>query len=93
VTEYVDLHPEPTSNPNVMILVTNLTLNPGGEAEVYRSPDEGEEGSPLAQELFAVPGLAALTLDGGELAITREPDVEWHDLIEDISDALRDFFL
>jgi hypothetical protein len=93
MTEYVDLHPEPTDDPDVMVLLTNLDLTPGGEAEVYHSPDEGEEGSPLAQALFAVPGLAALTLDGGELTITREPDVEWHDLIEDVSDALRDFFL
>jgi hypothetical protein len=93
MTEYVDLHPEPTDDPDVMVLLTNLSLTPGGEAEVYHSPDEGEEGSPLAQTLFAVPGLAALTLDGGELTITREPDVEWHDLIEDVSDALRDFFL
>jgi hypothetical protein len=93
MTEYVDLRPEPTDDPDVMILVTNLDLTPGGEAEVYRSPDEGEEGSPLAQALFAVPGLAALTLDGDELTITREADIEWHDLIEDMSDALRDFFL
>jgi hypothetical protein len=93
MTEYIDLHPEPTDDPDVMILLTNLDLSPGGEAEVYRSPDEGEEGSPLAQALFAVPGLAALTLDGGELTITRERDVEWHDLIEDVSGALRDFFL
>jgi hypothetical protein len=93
MTEYIDLHPEPTDNPDVMIVVTNLNLTHGGEAEVYQSPDEGEEGSPLAQALFAVPGLAALTLDGGELTITRAPDVEWHDLIEDVSDALRDFFL
>jgi hypothetical protein len=93
MTEYIDLHPEPTGDPNVMILLTNLDLNPGGEAEVYHSPAEGEEGSPLAQALFAVPGLAALTLDSAELIITRAPDVEWHDLIEDISDALRDFFL
>jgi hypothetical protein len=93
MTEYIDLHPEPTDNPDVMIVVTNLDLNPGDEAEVYHSPEEGDEGSPLAQALFAVPGLAALTLDGGEIMIAREPDVEWHDLIEDVSDALRDFFL
>ena len=93
MTEYIDLQPEPGDDPDVMILVTNLDLTPGGEAEVYQSPDEGEEGSPLAQALFAVPGLAGLRLDGEELTITREPDVEWHDLIEDVSDALRDFFL
>ena len=93
MTEYIDLHPEPTDDLDVMILVTNLDLNPGGEVERYDSTAEGEEGSQLAQTPFSVPGLAALILNSGELTITRVPNVEWHDLIEDISDALRDFFL
>lgn len=94
MTEYIDIQPEPTDDPDVMLLLTNLDLTPMGGPEVYESPEAGEEeGSPLAQALFAVPGVVALTLDGSELLIRRSPDVEWHDLIEDISDALRDFFL
>ncbi len=91
MTEYIEIEPETTDDPAVMRLATNLTLSEG--REVYHSPQEGEEGSALAQALFAMPGLAALTIDGSELLIRCAPGVEWHDLIEDVSDALRDFFL
>lgn len=93
MTEYIDIQPEPTDNPDIMRLVTNLDLTAGGLPEFYRSPQEGEEGSPLAQALFAVPGVEALTLNGPVLLVTRAPGVEWHDLIEDLSAALKDFFL
>lgn len=91
MTEYIDIRPELTDDSAVMRLVTNLVLS--DEREVYESPEQGEEGSTLAQALFAIPGLVALTIETRDLLIWRSPDVEWHDLIEDVSDALRDFFL
>ena len=93
MSEYIDVQHEPTDDLDVVRLITNVQLNPEDESEVYDSPEEGVEGSPLAQALFAVPGLAALTIDGSELVVVREQGVEWHDLIEDLTDALRDFFL
>jgi hypothetical protein len=93
LSEYIDVQPEPTDRPDVMRLVTNLQLTSGEEPEVYASPADGEEGSPLAQALFEVPGLAVLRIDGAELLATRGQGVEWHDLIEDLTDVLRDFFL
>jgi scaffold Nfu/NifU family protein len=91
VTEYIQIEPESTNDPGEMRLVTNLTLSEA--REVYRTPADGEEGSALAQALFLVPGLAELTIEGPVLTIRAEPDTEWHDLIEDISAALKDFFL
>ena len=63
------------------------------EREVYPDPEDGDTGTPLAQALYAVPGLFSLTIEGKDLIIGRDPGVEWHDLVEDISDVLRDFFL
>ena len=91
MTEYIQIEPEATDDPGEMRLITNLTLSEG--REVYRSADEGEEGSALAQALFNVPGLAALTIEGPAIRIRADADTEWHDLIEDISAALKDFFL
>jgi len=91
MTEYIQIESEPTDDPAIMRLATNLPLS--NEREVYESPERGEEGSALAQAMFAVPGLAALTIDGTEMLVRCAPDVEWHNLIEDIRDALRDFFL
>ncbi len=93
MSEYITIESEPTGDADVMRLISNLTLVAGDEPEAYHSAEEGEEGSPLAQALFAVPGLAALTIEGADLLVRRAPGVEWHDLIEDLSDALREFFL
>ena len=91
MTEYIQIEPESTDDPSEMRLITNMTLSE--EREVYRSTAEGEEGSTLAQALFSVPGLAALTIEGPALTIRAEPDTEWHNLIEDLTAALKDFFL
>lgn len=93
MSEYIDLQPEPTDDPDVMLVVTNQRLTPDGSREQYESPEAGEEGSALAQAIFEVPGIAALTLDAGEMLITRQPEVEWHDLIEEITFVIKDFFL
>lgn len=93
MSEYVEIQAEPTDDPDVMQITTNVQLASGKDVEVYESPDEGEEGSALAQALFEIPGLAGLRLDGTEMFVQREPGVEWPALIADVSDVLRDFFL
>ena len=93
MTEYIDIRAEPSDDPEVMILVTNLDLTAGGPTETYQSPEEGEAGSPVAQAIFTIPGVAWLRLEGKQATLRRAPDVEWHDLIEDVSDVLKDFFL
>jgi scaffold Nfu/NifU family protein len=93
MTEYIEIWPETTDDPDVMRLVTNLDLTGGEPAETYESPEEGEQGSPLAQALFEVPGISALTIEGSVAQVRRTPDVEWHDLVEDVTDILKDFFL
>jgi hypothetical protein len=93
VTEYIDIRAEPTDDPDIMCLIANVDLSLEDDPEVYLTPEEGEEGSPVAQTLFMLPGLAALTIDGREMLLTRMAGVEWYDLIEDVRDALRDFFL
>lgn len=92
MSEYISLEPEYTLDPDLVILHTNLDLAPDG-AERYASRAEGEEGSPLAQFLFQIEGLAALELDGRRLIVRREPDAEWHALIDEITAALKEFFL
>ena len=93
MSEYIEVEYEPTDDPDVMLITTNLNLTPDGGPEIYESPTEGDEGSPLAQAIFVVPGVAGLTLEGDEILLRREPDTPWFDLIEDVRDALRDFFL
>jgi hypothetical protein len=93
MTEYIEIKAEPTGDPGEIRLVTNLDLTAGGPPETYASPEEGDSGSPVAQAIFSALGVSWLRLEGREATIRRAPEVEWHDLIEDVSDALKDFFL
>lgn len=93
MSEYVTVEAHPTSDPDVLEIVTNQTLSEN-EPEIYASYAEGDEGSPIAQMLFnGVNGILHLTIQRHRLVITRAPDTVWEDLIDDVRDALRDFFL
>ena len=93
MSEYVTVETNPTSDPDVLEIVTNQTLTER-DTEIYESYDAGDEGSPIAQMLFnGVAGIEALTITRHTLTITRTPDTVWEDLIDDVRDALRDFFL
>ncbi|MBZ0281277.1 MAG: NifU N-terminal domain-containing protein [Anaerolineae bacterium] len=93
MSEYVTVETFATDDSNVLELVTNMTLTAEGE-ENYASFDEGDEGTPIAQMLFnGVRGLRALTISEHTLRITRDPDITWEELVDEVRDALRDFFL
>ncbi|MCC7208865.1 MAG: NifU N-terminal domain-containing protein [Anaerolineae bacterium] len=92
MSEYIDIHVDYDDDPDVARLTTNLDLAPDGP-ESYPDRAAGDEGSPLAQYLFGIEGLAALDIDGSVLVVRREPESEWHALIDEISAALKEFFL
>lgn len=93
MSEYVTVETRAAGSPDVIEIITNQTLTEADE-EIYRSFEEGDQGSPLAQMLFnGVDGIEALTITRHILTITRRPDVPWETLVDDVRDALRDFFL
>lgn len=93
MSEYVVVESEPTDNADVMELYINQTLT-DVQVEHYASSAEGEEGSPIAQMLFiAVDGIQAMSIYPDYLLVRRQADIPWEQLIDDIRDALRDFFL
>lgn len=93
MSEYVTVETERTANPDVMQIIVNQTLT-DDEEEIYENAEEGDEGSTLAQALFiAVEGIRALTITDDTLIVTRDPDVTWEDLVDEVRDVLRDFFL
>jgi hypothetical protein len=92
MSEYVTVEARPTDDPDVLEILTNQTLTLEGE-EVYHNFDEGDQGSPLAQTLFGVYGIMALTIVSQTLTVTRDPEVPWEAIVDEVRDALRDFFL
>ena len=92
MSEYITVNAEPTDDADQIRLITNLNLAPDGP-ESYSNRDEGDEGSPLAQTLFGIDGLLALDLEDNVMTIRRDSEQEWPALIDEITAALKDFFL
>jgi len=92
MSEYIEIETDPGDDDKQMHLYTNLKLT-DQNSEQYNSLTEMEEGSPVAQALSIIDGIAALKIDGSDMLISRTDDAEWHAIIADISAALKDFFL
>lgn len=92
MSEYIEIETEISDDGRHLHVTTNLRLVDGGP-EQYASADEMEEGSPVAQALAVVPGIAGLRLEADEMIVTRAPEADWHVIIADLTAALKDFFL
>jgi hypothetical protein len=93
MSEYVTVEFQATDNPDVLELITNQTLTTEDE-EVYDNFEAGDEGSPIAQMLFdGIRGIRSMTITEHMLVISRDPDIPWEEIVDEVRDALRDFFL
>ncbi|MCB8985733.1 MAG: NifU N-terminal domain-containing protein [Ardenticatenaceae bacterium] len=92
MSEYIEIETEFGDDGRSLFVTTNLSLT-DGSVETYESLAEMEEGSPLAQALSMIEGIARLTINGRSLTLIREPDTPWHHLVADLSAVLKDFFL
>ncbi len=92
MSEYIEIETEETDDPNVLSLLVNVPLAVG-EEERYASTEMMAEGSPLANALSVIPGIAYLVIDADSLTITRDPAIEWYTITEDVHAVLVDFFL
>ena len=93
MSEYVTVEVEYGDDLDIADLYVNQTLTSKNE-EYYENPAAGDHGSPIAQMLFsAVDGIQKLTISQDCLTITRESDYPWEAIIDEVRDALRDWFL
>lgn len=92
MSEYMEIETEINDDDLTMHISTNLRLAEG-KSETYSSLEALEEGSPVAQALAMIDGIAHLTIEGQNMTLVRDPEAPWHSLVSDISAALKDFFL
>lgn len=93
MSEYVTVEAEFDLGGVSAELYVNQRLTDQDE-EIYASPAAGDLGSPIAQMLFAaVDGISQLTICPDCLIITREADYPWEAIIDEVRDALRDWYL
>ena len=93
MSEYVTVEVEFTEDRDIADLLVNQILTHADE-EIYANAQAGEVGSPLAQMLFAaVDGIKQLTIAKNCLTITRDATFPWESIIDEVRDALRDWYL
>ena len=93
MSEYVTVDVEFADEPDIADLYINQVLT-HDSVEEYANPSAGEIGSPLAQMLFvAVDGMQALTIAEDCLTIRRDPSFPWESILDEVRDALRDWYL
>lgn len=94
MSEYIEFETEMSDDGARMIIYSNVMLSEDLDSvEEYASLAEMEEGTPVAQALAVIEGIAHLRIEQDRLVVTRAPDVDWYLIVEDISAALKDFFL
>lgn len=93
MSEYIEIDADVSEDGRTIVFQTNLPLTEAGETEIYASAAEMDEGSPVAQFLAGIPGIAALRLIENSLVIRCDTDADATAIIVDVSAALKDFFL
>ncbi len=93
MSEYVTVEVEYGDDANIAELYVNQVLTRADE-ERYENPAAGDLGSPIAQMLYtAVEGINRLTISEDCLTIQRDPAYPWEAIIDEVRDALRDWYL
>ena len=78
----------PSENPDLLVLSTETPLVE--RAYAFNNVSEANE-VPLAQQLFYLPFVKAVTLNGTQLTMERFPIVEWSDVQEEVIEQLEKY--
>lgn len=93
MSEYIDIEAELDEDGRTIYFQTNLSLTADDDAEHYTTADALAEGSPVAQTLSGIDGIATVEITGDVLWVTCDSTADWHAVAADVSAALKDFFL
>lgn len=86
----VTVYAEMTPNPQAMKFVTDIYLC---ENPIEYSSPEKAEGNILAKMLFSFPGIKNVFILSNFITLTKEGSQDWHELIGEIREAIRNYFL
>jgi Fe-S cluster biogenesis protein NfuA len=77
----VSVYAEMTPNPATRRYVTSTLLVPDGRMLEFRTPEEAEGVSPLAEKVFNLPFVTGVFIAGNFITVTKNEVVTW-DLVE-----------
>ncbi len=78
--------PSPTPNPNAMKFTLDVTL----DAMLDVRSAEAAEGNPLAERIFAIPGVVMLFGTSDFLTVSREEGTDWDAIVPAVVDIVAD---
>jgi Fe-S cluster biogenesis protein NfuA len=78
-----------TPNPNTLKFVTNQSFLERGAANFPEASKA--EPSPLAQKLFAIPGIAGVMIGTNFVTITKAPNGDWDIVAEEVPKTIETF--
>ena len=68
---------QPTPNPNAAKFILDRPIS--SQPTSFFNPGAAKD-HPLAQQLFAIPGVSSLLFLGDFITINKRPDAEWDDI-------------
>lgn len=77
-----------TPNPNAAKFVLDRPVTDGESRSYFDAASA--EGDPLAERLFQVEGVRALLLADDFVTVTKDPDLDWEELVDGIRRALEE---
>jgi Fe-S cluster biogenesis protein NfuA len=85
----VSISLEFTPNPNTLKYVVDRVLLDKGAAN-FATAESAAAKSPLAQKLFAVPGVAGVMIGKNFVTVTKGPEGDWESLNRGVNDTIYD---
>lgn len=82
---------ETTPNPATLKFIPGRAVMPGGTAQ-FVTAEEAAGRSPLAQRLFATPGVAGVFLGGDFISVTKDGAQDWFQLKPGILAAIMEHY-
>ena len=83
----LEIQVEGTPNPHAAKFTLDRTLPVEGSRSYFRAEEAGDD--PLARELFGIDGVRALLIVEDFITVTKAEDVEWDELVEPVTAAIR----
>ncbi len=88
MSEDIQITVEGTPNPHAAKFVLDRDM-PGEGSRSFRDAESAEDDF-LASRLFEVDGVRALLIVENFVTVTKEEDMEWPDLVDEIEEALHE---
>lgn len=90
MTEPLEISVDATPNPNSLKFTLNRVVVEKGSRSFFRP--EQAEGSPLAKQLFVIPGVRSVFMVSNFVSIGRDPGREWEAIVPGVELALQEHF-